>query len=155
MVMMIIGRFFGGLLAVLTFGVLSVSGASSAATIDDVKDRGQLVCGVSQGLLGFSSEEGGAWLGFDVDFCRAVAAAIFGDPQKVAFVPLSASERFEALASKKIDLLSRNSTWTMGRETALGITFAGITYYDGQGFLIPASRNVNSALELHDSNVCV
>jgi general L-amino acid transport system substrate-binding protein len=128
---------------------------SGAATLDEVKARGELICGVSQGILGFSAEEGGAWLGFDVDFCRAVAAAIFADPQKVSFVPLSASERFEALTSKRIDLLSRNSTWTMGRETELGISFAGITYYDGQGFLVPAARNVTSALELHGSKVCV
>jgi general L-amino acid transport system substrate-binding protein len=141
--------------AVAVFALLGLSGESTAATLDEVRARGQLVCGVSQGILGFSNEEGGAWLGFDVDFCRAVAAAIFGDPQKVSFVALSASERFEALRSKKIDLLSRNSTWTMGREAELGISFAGITYFDGQGFLVPAARNVTSALELHDSKVCM
>ena len=127
---------------------------SAAATLDDVKARGTLVCGVSQGIPGFSSEEGGAWFGFDVDFCRAVAAAIFADPQKVQFVPLSTSERFEALTSKKIDLLSRNSTWTMGREAELGISFAAITYYDGQGFLVPRARGVTTALELDGSKVC-
>lgn len=151
---MTIGRLFASLLTVLALGGLNISGTSSAATIDDVKSRGELVCGVSQGLLGFSSEEGGAWFGFDVDFCRAVAAAIFGDPQKVQFVALSASDRFEALTSSKIDILSRNSTWTIGRETELGVSFAGITYYDGQGFLVPRSRNVDSALELDDSTVC-
>jgi general L-amino acid transport system substrate-binding protein len=140
--------------ALAAVALLGLADASGAATLDEVKSRGELVCGVSQGILGFSAEEGGAWLGFDVDFCRAVAAAIFGDPQKVSFVPLSASERFEALTAKKIDLLSRNSTWTLGREAGLGISFAAVTYYDGQGFLVPAARNVTSALELHDSKVC-
>ena len=119
-----------------------------------MKARGTLVCGVSQGIAGFSSEEGGAWFGFDVDFCRAVAAAIFADPQKVQFVPLSTSERFEALTSKKVDLLSRNSTWTLGREAELGISFAAVTYYDGQGFLVPRARGVTTALELDGSKVC-
>jgi general L-amino acid transport system substrate-binding protein len=143
-----------GGLAALALGLLIFPAAGSTATIDDVKSRGQLLCGVSQGLLGFSSQEGGAWLGFDVDFCRAIAAAIFGDPQKVEFVALSASDRFDALTSNRIDVLSRNSTWTIGREAELGVSFAGITYYDGQGFLVPRSRNVDSALELDDSSAC-
>jgi general L-amino acid transport system substrate-binding protein len=142
------------LLAAVGFAAPTLS-AAAAATLDDVKARGELVCGVSQGISGFSAEEGGAWLGFDVDFCRAVAAAIFADPQKVQFVPLSASERFDALRTGKIDLLSRNSTWTMGREAEFGISFAAVTYYDGQGLLVPRARNVTSALELAGSKVCV
>ena len=121
-----------------------------------MQDRGKLECGVSQGLAGFSfKDEKGQWTGFDVDFCRAVAAAIFNDPSKVDFVPLNASERFDALKSKKIDVLSRNSTWTLGRENDYGIVFAGVTYYDGQGFLVPKSRNVQGALELDGSKVCL
>jgi general L-amino acid transport system substrate-binding protein len=150
------GRSLRGVLTILAaFGVAGIAGTSAAATLDEVKQRGELVCGVSQGLLGFSAEQGGAWLGFDVDFCRAVAAAIFNDPQKVKFVPLSASERFDALTARKIDLLSRNSTWTLGREAGLGLAFAGITYYDGQGFLVPRTAGVTSALELKDAKVCV
>jgi general L-amino acid transport system substrate-binding protein len=133
----------------------AIAPTASAATLDDVKTRGELVCGVSQGLLGFSSMESGTWKGFDVDFCRAVAAAIFGDADKVQYVPLSADARFEALSSGEIDLLSRNSTWTMGRETELGLTFVGVTYYDGQGFMLPRSANVLSSLELDGSKVCV
>ena len=127
-----------------------------AATLDSVKERDRLICGVNTGLSGFSIPDGnGAWSGFDVDFCRAVAAAVLGDPAKVDYVPLTATDRFEALASARIDLLSRNSTWTLGREAGLGLTFVGITYYDGQGFLVPRSANVMSALELSGSKVCV
>src|SRR5215204_3836935 len=140
--------------ALLALGILGHLNIGLAATLDDVKARGELVCGVSQGLLGFSAEEGGAWFGFDVDFCRAVAAAVFGDPQKVRFVPLSTTGRFEALKLSDIDLLSRNTTWTIGREAELGLSFAGITYYDGQGFLVPRGRNISSALELNGSKVC-
>lgn len=135
---------------------VGMTGAAGAATLDEVKARGELVCGVSQGLHGFSATDAsGKWMGIDVDFCRAVAAAIFGDADKVAYVPLSANERFEALGAGRIDLLSRNSTWTMGRETGLGLTFVGVTYYDGQGFMIPRSANVTSSLELGNSKVCV
>ena len=132
------------------------SSSVSAQTLKTVQERGALNCGVSQGLIGFSiADDKGAWSGFDVDFCRAVAAAVFGDPSKVHFVPLTADERFTALHDKQIDLLSRNSTWTMGRETELGLVFAGVTYYDGQAFLVPKSRNLQSALELDGSKVCV
>ena len=121
-----------------------------------MQDRGSLICGVSQGLYGFSIKgDDGKWSGFDVDFCRALAAAIFNDPTKVDFVPLSAAERFDALKDKKIDVLSRNSTWTLGREEDSGVVFAGVTYYDGQAFLVPKSRNLQSALELDGSKVCV
>ena len=130
--------------------------ALQAQTLKAVQDRGILNCGVSQGLIGFSiADDKGVWSGFDVDFCRAVAAAIFNDPNKVHFTPLSASERFDALHNKQIDLLSRNSTWTISRETELGLVFAGVTYYDGQAFLVPKSRNLQSALDLDGSKICV
>jgi general L-amino acid transport system substrate-binding protein len=125
-------------------------------TLKEVKARGALICGVNEGLPGFSSvDDRGAWSGFDVDFCRAVAAAIFGDPNKVRLVPLTADARFQALKDGKIDVLSRNSTWTMGRETEFGLTFVGVTYYDGQGFLVPRAIRINSALELDGAKVCV
>jgi general L-amino acid transport system substrate-binding protein len=131
-------------------------GAAEAQTLKSVQDRGKLVCGVSQGIAGFSiKDDKGEWSGFDVDFCRALAAAIFGDPSKVEYVPLSASERFDALKDKKIDVLSRNSTWTMGREEDWNIVFAGVTYYDGQAFMVPKARNATSALELDGGKVCI
>jgi general L-amino acid transport system substrate-binding protein len=136
--------------------VLLGSLPASAATIDDVRARGRLICGVSEGLPGFSDRDaGGAWHGFDVDFCRAVAAASLGDPDKVDYLPLSAVDRFDALKSGKIDLLSRNSTWTMSRDLGLGIDFAGVSYYDGQGFLAPASFAFTSALQLQGARICV
>ena len=135
---------------------LLAASAAFGATIDDVRARGHLVCGVSEGLPGFSDKDAaGAWHGFDVDFCRAVAAALLGDPDKVDYVPLSAGERFDALKAGKIDLLSRNSTWTMSRDIGLGIAFAGISYYDGQGFLAPASFGFTSALQLQGARICV
>jgi general L-amino acid transport system substrate-binding protein len=131
-------------------------GAADAQTLKTVQDRGKLVCGVSQGVPGFSNKDDkGEWSGFDVDFCRALAAAIFNDPSKVEYVPLSASERFAALKDKKIDLLSRNSTWTLGREEDSDLVFAGVTYYDGQAFMTPKARNASSALELDGAKVCV
>src|SRR5438128_5563682 len=130
--------------------------AASAQTLKTVKDRGQLSCGVSQGLPGFSSpDDKGNWTGLDVDVCRAIAAAIFNDGTKVKFVPLSAKDRFTALQSGEIDLLSRNTTWTISRDTSLGANFTGVTYYDGQGFLVKKSLKVNSALELNSASVCV
>jgi general L-amino acid transport system substrate-binding protein len=129
---------------------------AEAGTLEAVKDRGTVQCGVSEGLFGFSEQSGqGEWSGFDVDFCRAVAGAILGDPAKVTFVPLSASERFNALRVGRVDLLSRNSTWTLGREAGLGLAFAGIIYHDGQGFMIMRERNAVSALELDGTKVCV
>jgi general L-amino acid transport system substrate-binding protein len=131
-------------------------GVAEAQTLKTVQDRGKLVCGVSQGIAGFSiKDDKGEWSGFDVDFCRALAGAIFNDPSKVEYVPLSAAERFDALKDKKIDVLSRNSSWTMGREGDSGLVFAGVTYYDGQGFMVPKARNLSSALELDGSKVCV
>jgi general L-amino acid transport system substrate-binding protein len=127
-----------------------------AQTLKAVKDRGAVACGVSQGVIGFSAQsEDKSWTGIDADFCRALAAAIFDDPGKVAFAPLSAEDRFQALQSKQIDVLSRNSTWTMARETELGLLFAGVNFYDGQGFLVRHARNVTSALELAGTKVCV
>lgn len=134
---------------------LAVTGAS-AQTLKAVKDRGELICGVSKGLPGFSAPDAsGKWAGFDADFCRAVAVAVLGDANKVKFVPLNAEERFPALKKGDVDLLSRNSTWTLEREAAMGLLFAGIAYYDGQGFLLRDARNVTSALELDKSKVCV
>jgi general L-amino acid transport system substrate-binding protein len=130
--------------------------AATAQTLKTVKDRGMLSCGVSQGLPGFSSpDDKGNWTGLDVDVCRAIAAAIFNDGTKVKFVPLSAKDRFTALQSGEIDVLSRNTTWTLSRDTSLGANFTGVTYYDGQGFLVKKSLKVNSALELNSASVCV
>ena len=130
--------------------------AASAQTLKTVKDRGMLSCGVSQGLPGFSSpDDKGNWTGLDVDICRAIAAAVFNDATKVKFVPLSAKDRFTALQSGEIDVLSRNTTWTLSRDTSLGANFTGVTYYDGQGFLVKKSLKVNSALELNSASVCV
>ena len=130
--------------------------AASAQTLKAVTDRGMLSCGVSQGLPGFSSpDDKGNWTGIDVDVCRAIAAAIFNDPTKVKFVPLSAKDRFTALQSGEIDVLSRNTTWTLSRDASLGGNFTGVTYYDGQGFLVKKSLKVNSALELNSASVCV
>jgi general L-amino acid transport system substrate-binding protein len=130
--------------------------AANAQTLKAVTDRGMLSCGVSQGLPGFSTpDDKGNWTGIDVDVCRAIAAAIFNDPSKVKFVPLSAKDRFTALQSGEIDVLSRNTTWTLSRDTSLGANFTGVTYYDGQGFLVKKSLKVNSALELNSASVCV
>ena len=131
--------------------------AAQAGTLDDVRQKGFVQCGVSQGLIGFSfPDEQNNWNGMDVDFCRAVAAVVFNDPTKVKFTPLSAKERFTALQSGEIDILSRNTTWTMSRDTSLGLKFAGVMYYDGQGFLINAKKypDVTSAAQLSGASVC-
>jgi general L-amino acid transport system substrate-binding protein len=129
---------------------------ASAQTLAAVKERGSLNCGVSQGLIGFSiTDDKGQWSGLDVDFCRAIAAAIFNDPTKVAFVPLSPSERFGALRGNRVDVLARNSTWTMSRELEFKLNFVGVNYYDGQGFLVHKSPEVDSALELDGAHICV
>jgi general L-amino acid transport system substrate-binding protein len=141
-------------IALLTFTFWG-GAAARAQTLNAVKERGTLNCGVSQGLLGFSSmDDKNAWSGFDVDICRAVAAAIFGDPAKVTFMPLDAAARFTALQSKQIDMLSRNSTWTMSREGSLGLLFAGVAYYDGQGFMVRREAGIDTALQLGDKTVC-
>ncbi len=138
----------------LGLSVAAVS-AASAGTLDDVKAKGFIQCGSNPSLIGFGfPDDQNNWTGFDVDFCRAVAAAIFNDPTKVKFTPLSAKERFTALQSGEIDLLSRNTTWSMSRDTSLGLKFAGVTYYDGQGFMVKKSLGVNSALNLNGASVC-
>ena len=144
------------ILLALAAGLTFSAGAQAQTTLKTVQDRGSLICGVNPGLEGFASKDAnGQWSGFDVDFCRALAAAIFNDPSKVQYVPLSASDRFDALKNKQIDVLSRNSTWTMGRENDYGVVFPGVTYYDGQAFLVPKAKNLQSALELDGSKVCV
>ncbi|MFO1033296.1 MAG: amino acid ABC transporter substrate-binding protein [Hyphomicrobiales bacterium] len=140
----------------LPIAALALFGATAqAATLDDVKAKGFIQCGVSQGLIGFSNpDDQNNWTGLDVDFCKAVAAAVFGDATKVKYSPLNAKERFTALQSGSIDILSRNSTWTMSRDTSLGLSFAGVTYYDGQGFMVPTKLGVKSAMELNGASVC-
>lgn len=143
-------------LAVATATTIAVSSAAFAGPVlDRVKEKGFVQCGVSQGLPGFSNPaEDGSWQGLDVDFCRATAAAIFGDADAVKYSPLSAKERFTALQSGEIDMLSRNTTWTQTRDTSLGINFAATTYYDGQGFMVRKDLGVTSALQLDGASVC-
>lgn len=130
--------------------------SANAATLDDVKVRGRLSCGVHTGLLGYAAPDStGRWAGFDVDYCRALAAAIFGDPDAVTFTPLSASERFTALQSSAVDLLARITTWTMSRDTTLGLNFAGTNYYDGQGFLVRRADGLATAADLNGGSICV
>ena len=149
------GKLLNSMLLAIAGWVFGAGIPAAAQTLQAVRDRGHLICGVSQGLAGFSiRDENGAWTGFDVDLCRAVAAAIFDDPGKVKFVPLDAATRFNALKSGEIDLLSRNSTWTMSREASLGLIFAAVTYYDGQGFLLRKSVNAESALDLDRKSFC-
>ncbi|MDX2288657.1 MAG: amino acid ABC transporter substrate-binding protein [Hyphomicrobiaceae bacterium] len=154
--------FHAGAITVALAAVLGVLGAinepahAQGATLETVKARGVLQCGVSTGLAGFSSpDDKGGWKGLDVDLCRAVAAAIFKDDSKVKYVPLTAKERFTALQSGEIDLLARNTTWTMSRDTGAGLTFVGINYFDGQGFMAKKSLGVVSAKELSGASVCV
>ena len=146
------------ILAVLgDVSLLTAGGAAHAgATLDAVKKKGFVQCGVSDGLPGFSYVDAqGRYLGIDVDVCRAVAAAVFGDASKVKYSPLTAKERFTALQSGEVDVLSRNTTWTSSRDSAMGLNFTGVTYYDGQGFLVNKSLGVASAKELDGATVCV
>src|SRR5438132_8218144 len=130
--------------------------AASAQTLNTVKQRGVLNCGSNGTLAGFGLPDSqGQWAGLDVDFCRALAAAIFNDAKKVKFVPLTAKDRFTALQSGEVDVLARNTTWTLSRDTSLGLNFTGVNYYDGQGFMVRKALKVNSALELSDAAVCV
>jgi general L-amino acid transport system substrate-binding protein len=127
-----------------------------AGTLQSVQERGRLVCGVSEGLVGFSAPDAEKrWRGFDVDFCRAVATAIFGEPDKVTYVSLNSVERFEALSSGKVDILSRNTTWTLSRDVDHKLEFVGVNYYDGQGFLTHLKNGLSSALQLDGENLCV
>ena len=129
--------------------------AAAAGTLDDVKARGAVRCGVNPGLQGFALKSAdGTWTGFDVDFCKAVAAAVLADDAKVEFVPVNAQERFDKLKTGAIDLLARNTTWTMERETKIGIRFTGVSYHDGQGFIVKKLLGVNTALNLTGAAIC-
>ena len=140
----------------VALGALLATGAAGAATLDDVKAKGHLQCGVSTGLAGFSfTDDAGGWDGFDVDYCRALAAAVFGDREAVKFTPTTGKTRFTALASGEIDVLARNTTWTFSRDNDLKFTFIGVNYYDGQGFMIPAELGVSSATELDGATICI
>jgi general L-amino acid transport system substrate-binding protein len=154
--------------ALVAAGAMATAPAYAGKTIDTIKQRGQMVCGVNPGLAGFSiADSQGNWSGLDVDICRAVAAALLGDATKIKWTPLSAQQRFTALQSGEIDMLSRNSTWTLTRDASLGLHFAGITYYDGQGFMVPLKREdpktkkmvpapkITSAKQLKGATVCV
>jgi general L-amino acid transport system substrate-binding protein len=130
--------------------------SASAQTLKAVKDRGMLNCGANGTLAGFGLPDAqGKWTGLDVDFCRAIAAAVLNDSEKVKYVPLSAKDRFTALQSGEVDVLARNTTWTSSRDTSLGLNFTGVNYYDGQGFMVRKALKVNSALELNGASVCV
>ncbi len=143
------------LLGALTAAALA-AGAASAATLDDVKARGKLNCGINTGLVGFASPDAnGRWEGFDVAVCRAVAGAVLGDQEAVDFVNLTGKTRFTALASGEIDLLSRNTTWTFSRDVDLKFEFVGVNYYDGQGFIVPKELGVSSAKDLDGATVCI
>ena len=143
------------ILGALTVAGLA-AGAAHAATVDDVKARGTLNCGVSTGLVGFAAPDAnGNWAGFDVSVCRAVAAAVLGDPMAVEFVPTTGKTRFTALASGEVDLLARNTTWTFSRDVDLKFTFVGVNYYDGQGFMVPKDLGVSSAADLDGATVCI
>ncbi len=140
---------FMPILATIAFSV-------QAGTLEDVQKKGHLSCGVSTGTPGFSSpDSGGNWSGMDVDVCRAIAAAVLGNAKKVKFVPLTAKERFIALQSGEVDVLSRNTTWTHTRDTSLGLSFAGVNYYDGQGFMVKKSLGVDSVKDLDGASFCV
>jgi general L-amino acid transport system substrate-binding protein len=142
------------LISVATVLLLSVA-TTQAATLDVVKNKGFVQCGVNAGLAGFSApDDKGHWTGIDVDTCRAVAAAIFGNANKVKYIPLTAIERFIALQSGEIDLLSRNTTWTLSRDTTMGLNFIGVNYYDGQGFMVNKDLGVTSVLELDGATIC-
>ena len=130
--------------------------AAAQSTLDAVRAKGYLQCGVSTGIAGFSAPDSkGVWHGIDIDMCRAVAAAVFGDANKVRYTALTTQQRFTALQSGEVDLLARNSTWTLSRDTSLGINFVGVNYYDGQGFMVPKKMNVKSAKQLNGATVCV
>ncbi len=143
----------GGLVALAALAALP---AHAGKTLDTIKERGQVICGVNVGLAGFSqADSNGNWSGLDVDICRAIAAAVLGDGSKVKWVPLNAQQRFTALQSGEIDILSRNTTWTLTRDASLGMNFTGVTYYDGQGFMVPVKGKVKSAKQLKGQTVCV
>lgn len=137
-------------------GIFFVAPAHAGKTLDSIKSRGQIVCGVNTGLAGFSAaDSNGRWSGLDVDTCRAVAAAVLGDGEKVKYVPLNAQQRLTALQSGEIDMLARNTTFTLTRDVSLGLHATAVTYYDGQGFMVPAKSKINSPKQLKGQTVCV
>ncbi|MBI4194779.1 MAG: amino acid ABC transporter substrate-binding protein [Betaproteobacteria bacterium] len=141
---------------VLAAALAAVQPASAQTTLDAVRSKGYVQCGVNTGLAGFSQPDSkGMWRGIDVDLCRAVSAAVFGDAAKVRYTPLTAQQRFTALQSGEVDVLARNTTWTITRDTSLGLNFVGVNYYDGQGFMVPKKLNVKSAKQLNGATVCV
>lgn len=143
-------------LTVAALTVALTATAAHGATLDDVKAKGHLQCGVSTGLAGFSyTDDAGGWDGFDVDYCRALAAAIFGDKEAVKFTPTTGKTRFTSLASGEVDILARNTTWTFSRDADLKFSFAGVNYYDGQGFMVRKDLGVASALELDGATICI
>ncbi len=136
--------------------LVALTGPAFATTLESVRAEGVVKCGVNSGSPGFGAvNDDGEWSGFDIDYCRAIATAIFGDPKKVKFVPTTASDRFQALQSGAVDVLTRNTTWTMARDTTLNLAFAGVNYYDGQGFMVRKSLGITSALELSKATICV
>ena len=140
----------------VSIALCGLSMAQAPSTLDAVKAKGHVQCGVNTGLAGFSQPDSkGVWKGIDIDLCRAVAAAVFGDANKVRYTPLTAQQRFTALQSGEVDILSRNTTWTVSRDTSLGLNFVGVNYYDGQGFMVPKKLNVTSAKQLNGATVCV
>lgn len=141
---------------ILALSVFAVTGHGQTGTLDDVRARGHLQCGINTGLAGFAfTDDKGNWKGFDVALCDAVAAAVFGDASKVKYTTLTGKTRFEALKAGEIDILSRNTTWTYSRDVDLKLTFLGVSFYDGQGFMVPASLGVSSATELDGASVCI
>ncbi len=143
-------------LATAALALLLAAPAQAGKTLDAIKDRGQVVCGVNTGLAGFSAaDSSGKWSGLDVDVCRAVAAAVLGDGEKVKYVPLNAQQRFTALQSGEIDILSRNTTFTLTRDASLGLHSTAVTYYDGQGFMVTTKSKIKSAKQLKGKTVCV
>jgi general L-amino acid transport system substrate-binding protein len=143
--------------SIIGAGALALAaGALAQGTLESVKKKGFVQCGVNTGLAGFSQPDSkGVWKGLDVDACRAVAAAVFGDASKVRYTPLTAQQRFTALQSGEVDVLSRNTTWTITRDTSLGLNFVGVNFYDGQGFMVPRKLNVKSAKQLNGATICV
>jgi general L-amino acid transport system substrate-binding protein len=149
-------KIFGIVAQVAIFAVVFAAQGVSAQTLKAVKDRGMLNCGSNGTLAGFGLPDAqGKWAGLDIDYCKALAAAVLGDPNKVKYVPLSAKDRFTALQSGEVDVLARNTTWTSSRDTSLGFNFVGVNYYDGQSFMVRKALKVNSALELAGAAVCV
>jgi len=143
-------------IVVATTALCGTTAAHAGKTLDEIRQRGELVCGVNTGLAGFSQADSkGHWSGLDVDVCRAIAAAVLKDPNKVRWVPLTAQQRFTPLQSGEIDILSRNTTWTETRDASLGLSFTGVDYYDGQGFMVPVKSGIKSAKQLKNATVCV